>query len=153
MGDWLYLHHGLCSQMEASGGVKGGAGEPRFWMAGRTVSQLPLGKGRGRAQGPGTLNSTQPFFFFFPEKDVFTTQKIPGYFRQPEDPEASPLILSLFLDGDINKENQNWGHLGSRRSGPVDGTRNAQMARLGVPGPPWCCPMSHPLAVAADGFQ
>lgn len=136
MGDWLYLHHGLCSQMEASGGVKGGAGEPRFWMVGRTVSQIPLGKGRAehKAQGPSILPN--PFFFFFSEKDMFTTQKIPGYFGQPEDPEASPLILSLFLDGDINKQNQDWGRLGSRGSGPEDSTSNAQMARLGVPGPP-----------------
>ena len=125
-------------------------------MDGRENSQsAPSWEGQGQSTRPRDpqFYPTLFFFFFFPEKDVFTTQKIPGYFRQPEDPEASPLILSLFLDGDINKENQNWGHLGSRRSGPVDGTRNAQMARLGVPGPPWCCPMSHPLAVAADGFQ
>ena len=123
------------------------------WQGEQSVSSL-LGRAGAehKAQGPSILPNPF-FFFFFPEKDVFTTQKIPGYFRQPEDPEASPLILSLFLDGDINKENQNWGHLGSRRSGPVDGTRNAQMACLGVPGPPWYCPMSHPLAVAADGFQ
>lgn len=96
----------------------------------------PSWEGQGRAQGPGTLNSPQPIFFFFSEKDMFTTQKIPGYFGQPEDPEASPLILSLFLDGDINKQNQDWGRLGSRGSGPEDSTSNAQMARLGVPGPP-----------------
>ena len=65
--------------MEPPGGVKAGVGESRFWMVGGAVRQLPLGKGRGRAQGPGTLNSSQPIFFF-PQKDVFTTQKIPGYF-------------------------------------------------------------------------
>lgn len=48
MGDWLYLHHGLCSQMEPPAGVKGGAGGPRFWTVGGTVRRLPLGKGGGR---------------------------------------------------------------------------------------------------------
>lgn len=104
------------------------------WWGEQSVRSL-LGRA-GQSTRPRDPQFSPTHFFFFSEKDMFTTQKIPGYFGQPEDPEASPLILSLFLDGDINKQNQDWGRLGSRGSGPEDSTSNAQMARLGVPGPP-----------------